>query len=62
VWGALFFPLNWIPLPDPARHYTPADTPTLIHHGIQCFMGIVPTDDPRDLNCGAEGVLSWLLA
>eukprot|EP00937_MAST-01D_sp_MAST-1D-sp2_P001722 g1722.t1 len=42
VWGFLFFPLNWIPLPDPAQTHLAVDTGEFISRTMTCFFGGVP--------------------
>lgn len=55
VAGLALFPMNWIPLPSPATQQDPRDTMTYLYHGMQCTIGIVPTDSPLDQVCAAAG-------
>merc|ERR1712166_579940 len=44
LWGVLFFPLNWIPLPN-LQTEAPEDTLDYFQRGWQCFIGNNPDGD-----------------
>merc|ERR1719478_892629 len=57
----MFFPCNWIPLPDPAEVQLPSQSLTFIRNGILCTLGQAPTSDPNDQLCVSDGssALYW---
>jgi len=47
LWGLLLFPLNWMPLPEPAPTTIPSETGEYLSRAWSCFMGTAP------LSCNA---------
>ncbi|GAB5359038.1 hypothetical protein AAMO2058_000510200 [Amorphochlora amoebiformis] len=65
LWGFLMYPVNWVPLPDPAPKNVPSETGDYIRRTFVCFMGTAP--DPNNANdqaCEARGgsAFIWFLA
>ena len=55
LWGILFFPVQWIPLPPPAEVTKPQDLGTYLTDSFTCFFGTAPSDSPLDQACAASG-------
>eukprot|EP00656_Telonema_subtile_P000900 TRINITY_DN10432_c0_g1_i2.p1 TRINITY_DN10432_c0_g1~~TRINITY_DN10432_c0_g1_i2.p1 ORF type:complete len:475 (-),score=73.71 TRINITY_DN10432_c0_g1_i2:119-1543(-) len=54
IWGILFFPINWIALPNLNTNY-PSETGTYFEDGWTCFMGHSPVADDPDNVCASSG-------
>jgi len=61
--GIVLFPVQWIPMPEPAPHVEFLETPTSFANAFLCFVGIAPSDAPLDQACAAAGgsALVWFL-
>ena len=55
LWGILFFPMQWIPLPPPAEVTTPKELPSYLADSVTCFFGTSPSDSQLDQACEAQG-------
>jgi len=54
LWGLIMFPINWIPMPDPAVRQYPSDTLAYMNNTLTCFFGVAPTEADKS-SCEAEG-------
>eukprot|EP00966_Prymnesium_polylepis_P199799 4630583-Prymnesium_polylepis.1 len=45
VWGLVMFPINWVPMPEPAQPNPPGETGEFLARAWTCFWGAVPTDE-----------------
>lgn len=56
MWGLLLFPLNWVPLPAPAKVVPPSQFDTYLRDSLTCFLGHAPNaSEPLDVVCASEG-------
>lgn len=63
LWGAFFFPLNWIPLPNLTTE-APTHTGDYFSRGLQCFLGHNPYPESGVLSvCQSPGgsAATWFL-
>jgi len=44
LWGLLMFPINWVPMPEPASSNPPEKTGEFLARAWTCFWGEVPMD------------------
>jgi len=58
LWGLVFFPLNWIPLPD-IPYNGPGSTLTFLSRSLTCFIGSAPTPADQGI-CDVPGGAAWV--
>lgn len=64
IWGFLMYPINWVPLPDPAPKNVAKNTLPYIRDTFTCFIGTAPDpNNKNDQKCEASGgsALQWFM-